>query len=164
MKKFKEIYQSYLDKCALGDKDFTTIKPQHIFNQILKLINKKDFETVKKIFEHPKYREYININESNDLILAEACKEGNIDFIQYLLLEKGANIYAQKGAIFGNLILWKHKEVLEYLIFDYKIKETEEIKAMTNMFFSKDVKKMFQTRNLQENLSSKKILESRLKV
>ncbi len=164
MKKFKEIYQSYLDKCSLGDKDFTTIKPQHIFNQILKLINKKDFETVKKIFEHPKYREYININESNDLILAEACKEGNIDFIQYLLLETGANIYAQKGAIFGNLILWKHKEVLEYLIFDYKIKETEEIKAMTNMFFSKDVKKMFQTRNLQENLSSKKILESRLKV
>lgn len=164
MQDFNEKYIKYLEDCKLGDKDFTTIKPKHIFNQILKLIASKEFSKVKEIFNHPKYKEHIDIHRGNDLILAEASKIGDIDFIKYLLLEKEADIYSQKGAIFGNLIVWKQKEVLDYLIFDYKIEETPEITAMVEMFFAKDVKKLFVKRKLDLELSKKDAFERKVKI
>lgn len=164
LKKFKELYNSYLKKVELAEQDFTVVNPKHITNQIIKLISKKDFEKVKKIFEHSKYKNHIDIHKDNDIILSEACKVGDINFIKYLILEKGADIYGQKGAIFANLIVWRHLEVIDYLIFEYKIKETPEIIGIIKMLSADNVNKMFQSRNLSELLEKKNIIEKKNKV
>lgn len=164
MKNFKETYDKYRNYCELKKKNFTIVDPKHILNEILNSISMGNFEKAKEIFCHPKFKDSIDIHQHEDLILAEACKKGDLDFIRYLIEERGANIYAQNGVVFGNLILWKCENILEYLIFDYKIEETLEIKEICEMFFSANIKKMFQKRKLDAELAKKSGFERKIKI
>lgn len=92
--------------------------------------------------------------------LKVAVETNKIDSVKYLLtspeLKEHANIYYDGENIFkeANLlrIVGKDSTILEYLIFDFKIEETDEIKAYLQRDSNPVVENMFKLRQLNKEL------------
>jgi hypothetical protein len=84
-------------------------------------------------------------------ILIEACYDGKLEIIKYVLesenLKEHANIHYNRDNSFYWLLLKEHFDIIEYLIYDYKIEKTELIELHLNSFknkkFTNKIKEMF---------------------
>ncbi len=156
---FKQVYKDYLEKMKEQQEDFTKTPQKFINTQLLDACKKGDLETVKAIFSHPKYFSHVDIHHINDEPLCQACRGGHLEVVKFLLtsdtLKEKADIYAQNGHIFSTLIVWNRLDILNYLVFEYKIEERECIKQSLLDFPSKDVESMFFARKLNSEITNK---------
>lgn len=167
---FKKIYQGYMQQMKWESEDFSLINPKYINSKIInKFIPSNEFETIKKIFNHPRFKENININANNGLMLQEAAKVKNLEMFKFLM-ENGATIDENNDVIIvANATIWKNREVLQYIIFDKKIKLNESsLRSLSEMVSFGEVKKMIESRDLNQTLetyiSTKDVLEKRFKI
>lgn len=93
-------------------------------------------EIVKYLLTSPDLKEHSNINDDDDYGIRWACKNEHLEVVKYLLtssdLKKHSNIYAKRDTAFKWLYEnWtenKNNEILKFLIFDYNIVHTKDIK------------------------------------
>ena len=88
--------------------------------------------------------------------LLNACYGGNLDLVKYLLtspdLKEHADIHAKNSESFINAISNGHVEIIEYLIWDYKIEKTEHVEQYLVEKEMKDILNTFEKRDLEKEL------------
>ncbi len=151
-----------------------------IYNSFKKFISKKlnvqleracatnDLAKVKHLLTSKKFKNYIDINFSNDMPFIKACELGHFEIIKYLLtsseLKKNVNFHTQKdfgfvllnsNCLFEQKILTQNTiEFMKYLIFELKIGKTEEISKCLSDYPNIEVERLFEQRELNENLKN----------
>ncbi len=167
---FKKIYEDYMNQMKWESEDFSLINPKYISSKIInKFIPNNEFETVKKIFNHPNFKDHININANNGIMLQEASKVKNLEMFKFLM-DNGATIDENNDVVIvSNAVIWNNKEILQYIIFDKKIKLNENsLRSLSEIKSFKEVQKMIESRDLNQKLenyiSTKDILEKRFKI
>ena len=96
----------------------------------------------------------IDLNSFSSPLLS-AINIGDQKIVEFLLtsqdLKVHSNIYAPGGLCFKTVCLLDDLDLLEYFIFEYKVKETLDIKGIIEDF--PEVKKMFKKRRLYEKMN-----------
>jgi hypothetical protein len=96
----------------------------------------------------------VNIQCESNLGIKRACAFNHVPLVKYLLtspeLKKHSNIHDDDDHAFKLAYKDKHFQVLEYLIFDYKIKKTNAIKELLKD--NQELSNMFSKRELNEQL------------
>lgn len=194
--KIQELYNTYTkeqlqsslsDACCIGridnvkyllevmnvDINFNCEEP---FREACKNSN---LEIVKYLLTSKTLKKHTNINncsEDTTSGLTYACTNGDLDMVKYLLtshdLKEHANIHANNDSAFKLAFYREESNVLEYLIFDYKIPYTNQIKNYMpkirtyngNENYHEQIEKMFLTRELNDELSFQSVLQKKVKI
>ncbi len=150
----KEINEKFIQKRNNELIDFNLIEPKRINHRLADFCSKGDIDSVKKIFNSPKYQSYINMNYLNNEIIKQACISGNLSLVEFLLNNpiSKANIFDSSGQILMTLIVWKQHKILDYLVFDYGLNENLIPQDVSKNFPNSYLDKILQIRNIKENL------------
>lgn len=87
----------------------------------------------------------------NDAII-DACEKGHIEIVKYLLTSFSSNFDMYK--VFTSASYYDKRDIVNFLIFDLKIEQSESITYYLNEFKRDDIKELFQKRELHEKLTS----------
>lgn len=113
-------------------------------------------DKIKYLLTSPELKIHADIHTEGDNGLMLAFRKNHFDIIKYLLTSKDlkdhANIYNNNCQPFERACLHSNQEVLEYLVLDYKIEKTKEIQDYLLKYPKDVVNKLFQTRELEEQL------------
>jgi hypothetical protein len=118
-----------------------------------------NLEEVKYFLTSPELEYHPSLIVDNEP-LRLACFNNNLEMTKYFLtspdLTEHANIYVNEADAFQKACTGESVDVLQYLVFEFHIEETQEIKEYlknTDIKFNQTVKNMFILRDLNENLS-----------
>ena len=131
-----------------------------------------DLESLRYLLNSSNLKEHVNIHYYDDLFLRTTCDNGYLHIVKFLLtspeLKEHADIHAIEDAAFKSVIKNEYIDLLKYLIFDYKIEETSHINTYLMNENRNDIIKMFERRELEENLQhsliKNSLLERKLKI
>jgi hypothetical protein len=122
------------------------------------MCEKGDFEQVKYWLTSPDVEVHANIHADFEGGLISACVMGNLEIVKYLLtspdLKDHANIHAERDMAFRFAYATYSfpnsptKEVIDYLIKDYGLPLTNNIKKDMKQYPNEEVSKLFGKRNL----------------
>jgi ankyrin repeat protein len=139
----------------------------------------KSFDIVEYLLTSNELKKHSKINNcpENDVTgLSYACVNGDLKLVQYLLaspdLKELANVNLNNDNALKLAFYREQDAVLEYLIFEYKIPYTEDIKKHLNSIvtysgkenYNKHVNNMFLARELNNELSSKQNTSKKVKL
>lgn len=126
-------------------------------------------EQVQTLLTSNELKRKPSINANNEHALRFACNNNHIEIIKYLItspeIEKHADVHAAFDTPFKSAINNNSQELLHFYIFELNIEKTLFIEnalieyAYRNKEMSEIAKKMFNTRELREELNSINIKE-----
>jgi ankyrin repeat protein len=121
-------------------------------------------DIVKYCLTSPELKEHPNINivgYDNLTLLNEASIRARVDIVKYLLesteLSEHPDIHEDEDFAFKSGLIYKteeHAELLKYLIFDFKIEKTGNIKNHLKEYPNDEVEKWFEVRDLNRTLEN----------
>lgn len=121
--------------------------------------NNNNMEEVKYFLTSPELEYHPSLIVENEP-LRLACFNNFVEMTKYFLtspdLKEHANIYVDEADAFQKACKNESIDVLQYLVFEFNINETPEIKEYlntTNTKFNDTVKNMFVLRELNKNLT-----------
>jgi ankyrin repeat protein len=126
----------------------------------------KGFELVKYLLISPELKKHADINIDNGQGFIIACNKGNLELVKYLTsssdLKEHINPHTKDDLGFRLALqnsITEEKgslEILNYLIFDLKIEQTEKIKKalITKKYLFFNIKKSFDIRDLKQELNT----------
>jgi len=113
-----------------------------------------NLDSVKEILLSNQSKKHKYAQDFLDDAVFAACMQGHLNIVKYLLESQeliiNADIYSYKSRSFKLLAMKNDTEIMEYLIFDYKIKKTPEIHS--ECILRPKYEEMFK---LKDNLESK---------
>lgn len=127
-------------------------------------------DIIKYFFTSPDLKEQIDINIVNDgsTLLNEAACRGRVELVKFLLespeLKEHSNIHEHHDFAFTvalNYNTEQHRELIKYLIFDFNIAKTDDIKKHLEENPNKEVEKWFEARELNKSLE-KELLSDKI--
>jgi ankyrin repeat protein len=140
----------------------------------------QSFDIVEYLLTSTELQNHSNINnglkEHEVSGLSYACVNGDISLVKYLLsspnLKEHANVHEGNDNAFKLAFYREKEEVLKYLIFDYKIPYTDDIKEHLqkvityngNMNYHKHIDSMFLARELNEELTITEHMSKKIKL
>ncbi len=117
--------------------------------------SKNNIDIVKILLETKQFK--INVSCEEDLALRCACTYGSINILKYLLTPNNSfdmpNIHSKNDSAFKNAARMSQYEVLEYLILEKNINQTEEITKYLTKNPNKIIDNLFKVRELEKQLS-----------
>lgn len=153
--KEKKIFKYLLECPLLENKIDLSIDESYLGTQLIKA---NDLATLHYVLTSPKLIKNIDIHADNDKLLEKALEFGNMEIVKYLLtseeLKEKANPYAHNSMPL--MVTFFYAEacmpMIEYLIMDYKLEYTQDIKDMCHY---KPAIEMFKIRDMKEQLEIK---------
>jgi ankyrin repeat protein len=150
--------------------DFDALNKLHIEslnNRLVKASALGELELVEALLISPKLKMHPDINANNDHALRWACIKNQATVIKYLLrsqnLKKHADIHTMLDTPFKEALRHENEELLQFYIFDLKIKRTQYIDEVLaeniDKSISKKIESMFQARDLEKILPINNINE-----
>lgn len=125
-----------------------------------------NLEEVKYLLTSAELEEHPSLTVDNEP-LRLACFSNYLEMTKYFLtspdLKEHADIYTNHAEAFEKACQGESMDVLQYLVFEFHIDETPEIKEYLNTTdtkFNQTVKNMFALRNLNKDLTNELYSES----
>ncbi len=147
----KEFIQRHKDEL----RDFNLIEPSKINTRLYCFCDKGDFDSVKKIFNSPKYQPFIDLGYLKNITLKHACMSGNLNLVKFLLHNdiSKANILDENCYIIIDLIVWGHNHILDYLVFEYGLTKESLHDDVFQFYKNSHLEKIFDVKKLHDQLS-----------
>lgn len=122
------------------------------------------FDIVRYFLTSPELKEHPSVHVigfDNISLLNEATTRARVNIVKYLLespeLSEHPDIHEDEDFAFKSCLIYKteeHKELLKYLIFDFKIEKTEDIIKHLKEQPNEEVEKWFAIRDLNQSLEN----------
>lgn len=115
-------------------------------------------EIFEYLFKLPQMKNDIDFTIKSGELLQLACAYANLNTIKYILtypdFENKINIHVENEKAFRILINQEKNDVIQYLIFDFKIEKNDDLAYLLQEKKRLDIVKMFETRDLKGQLSN----------
>ena len=109
------------------------------------------------LFKEPKIEHEMDFAIRSNEILKLACAYSDLNTIKFILhypeFQNKINIHVEQDNPFSLLINNRKEDVIEYFIFELKINKTEDISNLLEKKKRLDIEKMFETRDLKNELN-----------
>lgn len=148
----------------ISKEQYTNLTKEDINELYFKACTDSNFELIKFLLTSKDIPINADIHYSNAIV--NVCMNNNLEIIKYLLtsdeLTEKFNVHNGHDYLFRIAHLHQKMDILDYLIFDFKIKETQLIK----MYIGSNMKtiNMFINRDLNQELPVSKIKQKSIKI
>jgi hypothetical protein len=157
----KELVKTSAKKGYLGITKYLLEQPEVINNKktevpvsaALNAINYGKLDTLEYILDNFHDNTVLNRSLKIGTLLSEACKDGELEIVKYLLDKTKVNIHFNDDLCFKSSYDEDQFEVLRYFIFDLDLEKTGIIKDYMNQIFKPEVGNMFELRDLNKSLN-----------
>jgi ankyrin repeat protein len=117
-----------------------------------------NLEVVKYLLTSPELKKHADINCRNGEPIFEACWHNHMHVVSYLLtspeLQEHADVHINTDFVTISAITGENLELIKFLIFDVKIKQTENIKSVLEKVKNQTIIDWFKLRDLNNSLEN----------